>query len=129
MNNLQSLRSKLDSINIDLIQALLSRQQVITDIFSLKEEENIGAWNPEREKEIYSNLEQSFGQLNLPMVLVFSLIIEEQASQCGAYPLWSRREHLSSFTGMLEELTNPVFLKAFNQDQYEKLDLKEKYKI
>lgn len=129
MQNLAQYRHQLDKINHQLFDVLNARQELIHKIMMHKLEGNINSWDQKREAELYQLFQKNFADLNLDMLLMMSILLENQAGKYSDYPKWSRGEHLKNAPKNITEMINPVFLKMYNKDLYESISIKKEYEV
>lgn len=126
---LSELRKELDKINVRIFSHLNKRQQIVRKIQSEKcKLEITTSWSPLREKEIFLVYIKSYPLFDLEHDLLYSLLIEKQASLTAKYPRWSRLEHLREPSLGIEFLVNPVLLFLRDKNVYHRLDLLSEYK-
>ncbi len=124
-SKLTNLRTELDIINLEFLELIEKRQEVVNHIQELKGRST--NWSPVREKELFL----LYAQVNGPsyeLDLMYSLLIEKQASQIGTYPRWSLGQHLESIDNNIYSFINPILLFIRNREEYQKLKIKIEYK-
>lgn len=121
---LEVLRQKVEALNWELLNTLSLRKECVHKIQSLKDKEHIRIakyphYDWEREVLLFKKFDTVLATFSLKQLLIFSLIIEEQAQLESAtspvYPEWSKFQHLEnkekgSEQFPLEYQINPLLL-------------------
>ena len=121
------LRSELEIVNMEFVELLDRRQNLVTSIQKAKKNQNI--WMPKREISLFKKYVSLNPSFSLNYDLMFSLLIETQASQCGDYPEWSNGIDLKKRSYDIYERINPILLFVRNRSKYQSLVLKDEYQI
>lgn len=79
MSDIARWRKRIDEIDQQLVKLLNERSQCAVEIGHYKKERNLPAWQPEREAEIFRNIElANYGPLDkAAMKRLFERIIDE----------------------------------------------------
>lgn len=125
-SKLAQLREALAQCNSELFLSILERRKVCLKVQEFKEQRGrYSHYDPEREKVVFNQFKDQFGELSMRELLAFSLIMEDQAQAFapGAYPTWSLRTHLRNSKQDIFEMINPMLLKIVHPEIFEKLQL------
>jgi chorismate mutase len=129
-SNLSQLRERLAQINSELFLTLGERRTLSVQIQSAKDSAGrYSHYDPEREKELFTQLETEIKKLSLKEILAFSLIMEDQAMAMapGSYPSWSQALHVTNPKNELSEMVNPLLLKFSHPNLYQRLSLNAEF--
>lgn len=130
-SNLAQYREGLLQLNTQFFQILSERRTLCMKIQELKETSGRFAhYDPERERDLFKQLEEDLKVLTIKELLSFSLIMEDQAQAMapGAYPTWSQGIHLSeSSSRELFTMINPLLLKATRPELFSRLQLTSEF--
>jgi chorismate mutase len=125
-SNLSQYREALLQLNSEFFLLLAERRSVSVKIQSLKESSGrFSHFDPEREKELFSQMSAEIKPLSIKELLAFSLIMEDQAMAMapGSYPNWSAGIHLQEPSKELFAMVNPILLKTTHPDLFARLSL------
>ena len=129
-SNLSQLRERLAQLNSELFLTMKERRILSVQIQSSKDSSGrYSHYDPEREKELFTQLEAEIKTLSLKELLAFSLIMEDHAMAMapGSYPSWSQACHVSSPKHDLAEMINPMLLKMSHPNIYQRLTLNAEF--
>lgn len=126
---LENLRGYLEDTNDSLFSALKKREQIVFEIQKIKANNNRAVFDKSRELNLFKNDSSKLLSLNLTELLIYSLIIENDANKFNnSYPKWSHREHLiSSSSESICELVNPLLLALYDKKSYSTLNIKKEF--
>ena len=82
-------RKKLSEITKEILRLLNQREEIVSQIQSLKIESKQKSWNPKQEIQIFTNYIENLEDISLKKVLWLSLLIEmhcENWNSRGVYP-------------------------------------------
>lgn len=125
-SNLSQMRERLAQINSELFLTLAERRTLSVQIQSAKGASGrYSHYDPEREKELFAQVEPDIKKLSLKELLAFSLIMEDHAMAMapGSYPSWSQATHVTNPKHDLAEMVNPLLLKISHPNLYQRLTL------
>lgn len=125
-SNLAQLREALLQLNSEFFLTLKERRGLCLKIQEYKKiEGTYSHYNPEREKMIFTQLNDQLSDLSIKELLAFSLVMEDHAMAMapGSYPSWSQYIHLSNPKKELIEMINPLLLKISRPKLYTKINL------
>lgn len=123
-SELAQLRELLAQLNSEFFLTISERRNLTVRIQEYKEAKGrYSHYDPDREKEIFSQVKTSLKNLTFKELLAFSLIMEDHAMAMapGSYPTWSQRSHLVNSKGELFEMINPLMLKVSRPEFFERL--------
>jgi chorismate mutase len=129
-SDLAQFRERLAQLNSELFLTVKERRNLCIKIQGLKSSAGTyGAYDPDREKELFSVMQEQFKELSLKELLAFSLVMEDQAMAMapGSYPSWSQHVHLNGPSHELVAMINPLLLKQRSPELFKKLTLSPEF--
>lgn len=129
-SELAQLRELLAQLNSEFFLTISERRNLTVRIQEFKEAKGrYSHFDPDREKEIFTQLKTSMKSLSFKEMLAFSLIMEDHAMAMapGSYPTWSQRSHLVNPKGELFEMINPLMLKVTRPEFFERLQFSQDF--
>lgn len=125
-SNLAQLRETLAQLNSEFFLTIGERRAITIKIQQSKTP--IGRYShydPEREREIFTQFQTELKNCSMKELLAFSLIMEDHAMAMapGSYPSWSQFTHLLHPQRELYEMVNPFLLKLSHPDLFKMLTL------
>jgi chorismate mutase len=129
-SNLAQLRERLAQLNSELFLTLAERRGLCQKIQGTKEVSGkYSHYDPEREIQLFKQLEKEIKELSLKELLAFSLIMEDHAMAMapGSYPSWSNCTHIVNPKKELAEMVNPLLLKITHPNIYQRLILASEF--
>lgn len=128
MNNLDALRTQLQSLNNSLFELMDTRRLIVHSIQDEKKSSNQNVFLPEREIELFFSMKNEIQKLSFKKLLAFSLIIEDDArSYNQSYPAWSEKVHVALSKNILEEQINPILLKAYDLKLFQSISFTQDF--
>ena len=125
MDRLNHLRHELLVTNHQLLKIMSARKEQVHAIQEIKTLQGQSIFCPEREWELFNQLQSELSELSIRELLSLSLIIEEDAcSYSQTYPAWSEGVHLVDGPTILYQQINPILLKVTHLSLFEQLKLK-----
>ncbi len=131
-SNLAILRERLAQMNSEFFLLVGERRRTSLEIQAMKGPTGrYSLYDPERERNLFKQLENELKQLSLKELLAFSLIMEDQvqAFAPGSYPSWSQASHLTESTREIYEMINPMLLKFSHQSFFSKLHFNQEFQF
>lgn len=129
-SELAQLRELLAQLNSEFFLTISERRNLTVRIQESKESKGrYSHYDPDREKEVFTQLKTNFKNLTFKEMLAFSLIMEDHAMAMapGSYPSWSNRSHLINSKGDLFEMINPLMLKISRPEFFERLQFSQDF--
>lgn len=128
-NQLDDLRSYLEETNDSLFEILGKRESIVYEIQKIKTINKKKIFDKKREQQLFNDDFSRLASLNLNELLIYSLIIENDANKYNdSYPKWSRKEHLNSCANdSICEMINPLLLALFDKKSYSSLNIKKEF--
>lgn len=125
LSDLDRLREQLELINTSIFKLIDHRKEVVANIQKLKGSST--HFDPAREHWLFLHMDLTCKSFN--EILIFSLIIEEQAqaNKEGSYPRWSLKEHIQIKTDDPIEMINPILLYCWDRALYQRLNFTDSY--
>lgn len=123
-SELSQLRELLAQLNSEFFLTIAERRNLTVRIQEYKESKGrYSHYDPDREKEIFTQLKTSLKNLTFKELLAFSLIMEDHAMAMapGSYPTWSQRSHITNPKGELFEMINPLIIKISRPEFFDRL--------
>lgn len=114
-------RKKLVDLNREIFKLFAERRSLVADISSHKSNDFL--YDKKREQELFEMMGQSLRALSWAEVKAFSLLMEGQACERGAYPCWSKGEHCENRSE--NHHLNPWLLKVYAPEVFAELIWKE----
>ena len=127
--SLTDLRSSLEKINIELIQMLIDRRDLVSQIQHIKKLENANHFDPGQEWIVFSNLSNDLNEWSLEEILAFSLIMQSHVGKESNYPRWSTGEHLVKKSDNIIDQINPILLAKLKPELVESLEFNNSFKF
>jgi chorismate mutase len=129
-SDLAQLREALAQLNSEFFLTIGERRNLTVKIQEFKESKGrYSHYDPDREKEVFSNLQTQLKNCSIKELLAFSLIMEDHAMAMapGSYPTWSQFTHLMNPKRELYEMINPLMLKTSRPDFFARLTLSQEF--
>ena len=121
------LRRELDILNLRFMDLVDQRFEVIKDIYKIKAHDSVSMWTPEREFLLFKKYIELTPKADLRFDMMYSLLIEAQASRISDYPEWSKAVHIETVQNDLTEFINPILLFVRSESKWKTLNFKEDY--
>lgn len=125
-SNLSQYREALLQLNTQFFLIISERRVLSMKIQELKAASGrYSHFDPEREKNLFQQLQQDLKGVTVKELLAFSLIMEDQAMAMapGSYPTWSSGVHLTEGSKELYSMINPILLKITHPELFNRLSL------
>jgi chorismate mutase len=129
-SELAQLREALLQLNSEFFLTIAERRGLTVKIQGLKASGGrYGHFDPEREKEIFTQFLPQLKALSIRELLAFSLVMEDHAMAMapGSYPTWSLGAHLADPREELYEMVNPLLLKLARSELFQRLLLNPEF--
>ena len=129
-SNLSQFRERLAQLNSELFLTMKERRTLSVQIQSFKDASGrYSHYDPEREKELFTQLQGEIKTLSLKELLAFSLIMEDHAMAMapGSYPSWSQSCHIAAPKNDLAEMINPLLLRISHPNIYQRFTLNAEF--
>ncbi len=120
---LEELRFKLEENQQVFFEYWLERKTIIAKIQLLKDK----AFDPVREREVFSEFKSFFKKFEIEELLSFSLLAQSHVRSCSTYPNWFEGDHLNIEPTYIFERINPQLLMVCRPDLFARLELKEEF--
>lgn len=123
MSDLDSLRSDVLILTLDILENLKLRSEKAKQIQKMKADTGKSSFSPKYEFTLF----QKFTQLNENHELMFllTLIMEEQG--LADYPKFSKAQHLKHQAFKKVHQINPIMLKLWSPREFEQLELNNNF--
>ncbi len=127
--NLTDSRKELDLLNKEIFKLFTQRRELVGKIQKYKEasSHHFAHFDPQREKQLFTNLLADLKLLSLSELAAFSMLMESQAGAPQKYPQWSEGIHLLETPSCAEHRINPILLKICNAAAFETLKLESSF--
>jgi chorismate mutase len=129
-SDLAQLREALAQLNSEFFLTIAERRNLTVKIQEFKEAKGrYSHYDPDREKEVFANIQPQLKNCSIKELVAFSLIMEDHAMAMapGSYPTWSQFTHLSNPKKELYEMINPLMLKISRPDFFARLALSQEF--
>jgi chorismate mutase len=122
---LNDYRKELDLLNKEIFRLFAQRRELVGKIqkFKTASSQSFAHFDPQREKELFTNLLEDLKLLPLSDLAAFSMLMESQAGAPQKYPQWSEGIHLLETPICAEHRINPILLKICNAAAFDTLKL------
>ncbi len=129
-SELPQLREALLQLNSEFFLTIAERRELTVRIQSFKSGGGrYSHYDPDREKEIFTQFLPQLKALSVRELLAFSLVMEDHAMAMapGSYPAWSLCPHLVGPRTEVYEMVNPLLLKIARPEFFLRLSLNPEF--